>query len=180
MAYATHKFFQENGFYHIHTPLITASDCEGAGEMFQVTTLLEHAAKAEAEAEKAEAAGNDHAAGNLSGSFRQPQTLPALPQHRPLLPRTPSGHVDYSADFFSKKAFLTVSGQLNAETHACGLGDVYTFGPTFRAEDSHTSRHLVVPHHSHACTCTHTRLCLLFVYTLIVCIHTGRVLDDRA
>lgn len=115
MAYATHKFFEENGFYYIHTPLITASDCEGAGEMFQVTTLLEAANK------KAEEKGG-------------------TPYEK--LARTKKGEFDYAKDFFGKKAFMTVSGQLNVETHACALGDVYTFGPTFRAEDSHTSRHL--------------------------------------
>jgi asparaginyl-tRNA synthetase len=93
MAYAVHNFFQERGFLNVHTPMITASDCEGAGEMFRVTTLpLGSAAKAE-------------------------------------------------EDFFGKPAFLTVSGQLEAETLACALGKVYTFGPTFRAENSNTSRH---------------------------------------
>ncbi|MDB6069791.1 MAG: asns: asparagine--trna ligase [Verrucomicrobiales bacterium] len=93
MAYAVHTFFQERGFFNIHTPMITASDCEGAGEMFRVTTLP-------------------------PGSAAKPET-----------------------DFFGKPAFLTVSGQLEAETMACALGKVYTFGPTFRAENSNTSRH---------------------------------------
>lgn len=104
-SYATHKFFQENGFFYIHTPLITASDCEGAGELFTVTTLLKD---------------------NIS-------EIPVLKD---------SQKVDYSKDFFSKKSYLTVSGQLNVETFACGLSKVYTFGPTFRAEDSHTVKHL--------------------------------------
>jgi asparaginyl-tRNA synthetase len=100
LAFATHKFFQENGFYYIQTPIITESDCEGAGEMFKVTTLdLEKIEKKE-------------------------------------------GKVDFERDFFGKKAFLTVSGQLEAENFACALSDVYTFGPTFRAENSNTSRHL--------------------------------------
>ena len=94
MAYAVHQFFQERGFFNIHTPMITASDCEGAGEMFRVTTLVPGAAGAKPE-----------------------------------------------DDFFGKPAFLTVSGQLEAETMACALGKVYTFGPTFRAENSNTSRH---------------------------------------
>ncbi len=99
-AYAIHQFFQERGFVYVHTPLITASDCEGAGEMFQVTTLdLEN------------------------------------------VPRTEDGKVDYSQDFFGKHANLTVSGQLNAENFAMAFGDVYTFGPTFRAEKSNTTRH---------------------------------------
>ena len=99
-AYAVHEFFQNRGFVYIHTPIITGSDCEGAGEMFRVTTLD-----------------------------------PADP------PRTPDGKVDYSQDFFGKATNLTVSGQLNAENFAMAFGDVYTFGPTFRAENSNTQRH---------------------------------------
>ncbi|MDR3624728.1 MAG: asparagine--tRNA ligase [Chlamydiales bacterium] len=101
LSFATHKFFQEMGFLYVHTPIITTSDCEGAGKLFQVTTL---------EAEKP--------------------------------PRTPDGKIDYSKDFFGKPAYLTCSGQLNAEIYACALSDIYTFGPTFRAENSNTSRHL--------------------------------------
>lgn len=99
-AHAIHTFFQDRGFVYIHTPIITASDAEGAGEMFRVTTL-------------------------------DPANLP----------RTESGGVDYSQDFFGKPANLTVSGQLNAENFAMAFGDVYTFGPTFRAEKSNTTRH---------------------------------------
>ena len=99
-AIATHLFFQQKGFLYLNSPIITASDCEGAGEMFQVTTL----------------------------DMKNPPVV--------------EGKVDYNQDFFSKPAFLTVSGQLNAETYACALSDVYTFGPTFRAENSNTSRHL--------------------------------------
>ncbi len=99
-AYAIHTFFQERGFVYVHTPIITASDCEGAGEMFRVTTLD---------------AGDP--------------------------PRTQDGGVDFSRDFFGKPANLTVSGQLNAENFAMAFGDVYTFGPTFRAENSNTQRH---------------------------------------
>lgn len=101
MAYAIHNFFQERGFVYVHTPIITASDCEGAGEMFSVTTL-------DAEA----------------------------------LPRTKDGKVDFEKDFFGKKAYLTVSGQLEGETYALSMGNIYTFGPTFRAENSNTKRHL--------------------------------------
>ncbi len=97
---AIHRFFQEEGFLYVHTPIITASDCEGAGEMFQVTTL------------------------DLGNPPRQ------------------GPEIDYACDFFDRPAFLTVSGQLEAETFACALGKVYTFGPTFRAENSNTSRHL--------------------------------------
>lgn len=99
-AYAVHEFFQSRGFVYVNTPIITGSDCEGAGEMFQVTTL----------------------------DLENP-------------PRTPDGKVDYSKDFFGKKTSLTVSGQLNAENFAMAFGDVYTFGPTFRAENSNTARH---------------------------------------
>ena len=99
-AYAVHEFFQSRGFVYVNTPIITGSDCEGAGEMFQVTTL----------------------------DLENP-------------PRTPDGRVDYSQDFFGKKTSLTVSGQLNAENFAMAFGDVYTFGPTFRAENSNTARH---------------------------------------
>ena len=99
-AYAIHKFFQERGFVYVHTPLITGSDCEGAGEMFQVTTLD--------------------------------------PKHNPL---TEDGSVDYSQDFFGKETNLTVSGQLNGETYAQAFRNIYTFGPTFRAENSNTTRH---------------------------------------
>ena len=99
-AYAVHEFFQERGFVYVHTPIITASDCEGAGEMFQVTTL------------------------DLDN-----------------IPRNDDGSIDYTQDFFGKKASLTVSGQLNAENFALAFGDVYTFGPTFRAENSNTQRH---------------------------------------
>ena len=101
IAQAIHRFFHDEGFMWIATPLITVSDCEGAGEMFRVSTLdMEN------------------------------------------LPRTDKGAIDYNQDFFGKEAFLTVSGQLNLETYACAMSKVYTFGPTFRAENSNTSRHL--------------------------------------
>ncbi|KAL6508865.1 hypothetical protein OROHE_021424 [Orobanche hederae] len=111
LAYATHRFFQENGFIWLPSPIITASDCEGAGELFCVTTLVP----------------NTREAANSSVSN---------------IPKTKDGLIDWSQDFFGKPAFLTVSGQLNAETYATALTDVYTFGPTFRAENSNTSRHL--------------------------------------
>ncbi|KAK8964867.1 hypothetical protein KSP40_PGU015739 [Platanthera guangdongensis] len=111
LAYATHQFFQENGFVWISTPIITASDCEGAGEQFRVTTLIP--------------------------STREGDNIPV-----DLVPTTRNGTIDWSQDFFGKPAFLTVSGQLNAEVYASALSDVYTFGPTFRAENSNTSRHL--------------------------------------
>ena len=100
VAYAIHKFFQDKNFVYVHTPIITASDCEGAGEMFKVTTL------------------------DLND-----------------LPKDAEGKVDYSEDFFGKEAGLTVSGQLEAETFALAFRNVYTFGPTFRAENSNTARH---------------------------------------
>lgn len=99
-AYAIHNFFQERGYVYVHTPLITASDCEGAGQMFQVTTL------------------------DLNNT-----------------PKNEDGSIDYSKDFFGKQANLTVSGQLEAETYAMAFRNVYTFGPTFRAENSNTQRH---------------------------------------
>ncbi|HEY5182541.1 MAG TPA: asparagine--tRNA ligase [Dermatophilaceae bacterium] len=101
LAIAIHRYFDEHGFYWVHTPILTASDAEGAGELFRVSTL------------------------DLAN-----------------LPRTPEGGVDYSQDFFGKPAFLTVSGQLNIESYCLALTNVYTFGPTFRAENSNTSRHL--------------------------------------
>jgi asparaginyl-tRNA synthetase len=100
LSIATHIFFREHGFFYLHTPIITTNDCEGAGEMFAVSTL-----------------DSDN-----------------LPKE--------NGKTDYSKDFFGKRAGLTVSGQLEAETYACALGNVYTFGPTFRAENSNTRRHL--------------------------------------
>ena len=100
LAFAIHEFFQTRGFFYIHTPIITAGDCEGAGELFRVTTLD-----------------------------------PSQP------PKTEDGAVDFKQDFFAKKAYLTVSGQLEGEIFACALSNIYTFGPTFRAENSNTSRH---------------------------------------
>ena len=99
-AFAIHEFFQQNGFVYVHTPIITGSDCEGAGEMFRVTTM-------------------------------DPENLP----------RTEDGQIDYSQDFFGKPVSLTVSGQLNGENFAMAFGNIYTFGPTFRAENSNTQRH---------------------------------------
>jgi asparaginyl-tRNA synthetase len=100
LAFAIHRFFQERGFVYVHTPIITGSDCEGAGELFRVTTID-----------------------------------PLDP------PRLPNDGVDYAQDFFGRSTYLTVSGQLEAEAFACALSKVYTFGPTFRAENSNTSRH---------------------------------------
>ncbi|MBM3318244.1 MAG: asparagine--tRNA ligase, partial [Candidatus Eisenbacteria bacterium] len=101
LAQAVHRFYRERGFYWIHTPIITASDAEGAGQLFRVSTL------------------------DLAN-----------------LPRTPEGGVDFAEDFFGRPAYLTVSGQLNVETYCLALSKVYTFGPTFRAENSNTPRHL--------------------------------------
>jgi asparaginyl-tRNA synthetase len=100
LAWAVHQFFQERGFVYVHTPIITGSDCEGAGELFRVTTI----------------------------DSRTP-------------PRREDGNIDYGQDFFARSTYLTVSGQLEAEAFACALSKVYTFGPTFRAENSNTSRH---------------------------------------
>ena len=101
MAFAVHKYFNDNGFYYLHTPIITGSDCEGAGAMFHVTTF------------------------DINN-----------------IPRTPEGFIDYSKDFFGKETSLTVSGQLEGELGAMALSNIYTFGPTFRAENSNTPRHL--------------------------------------
>lgn len=101
MAFAVHKFFNDRGFFYIHTPIITGSDAEGAGDMFRVTTL----------------------------DMKNP-------------PRDENGNINYKEDFFARESNLTVSGQLEGETFALGLGEIYTFGPTFRAENSNTSRHL--------------------------------------
>lgn len=101
MAYAIHKYFNDKGFYYIHTPIITGSDAEGAGAMFRVTTL------------------------DMNN-----------------LPKNETGEIDYAQDFFGKSTNLTVSGQLNGELAALALSEVYTFGPTFRAENSNTPRHL--------------------------------------
>jgi len=101
LSFAVHSFFREREFFYVHTPIVTTSDCEGAGEMFRVTTL----------------------------DMNTP-------------PRSPDGNVDYSKDFFGKQASLTVSGQLEGEIYALGLKQIYTFGPTFRAENSNTPRHL--------------------------------------
>jgi asparaginyl-tRNA synthetase len=115
LATATHAFFEGEGFLYLNAPIITASDCEGAGEMFRVTTAIPQDGST---AGIPTGKGNTEAGGDGDGK------------------------VDFSKDFFGKPAFLTVSGQLSAETYACALTDVYTFGPTFRAENSNTSRHL--------------------------------------
>ncbi|MFL3658469.1 MAG: asparagine--tRNA ligase, partial [Opitutales bacterium] len=100
LSFSIHRFFQEHGFFYVNTPIITSSDCEGAGDMFKVTTL---------------------------------------DMHEP--PRSEDGFLDFSRDFFAQPTYLTVSGQLEGEAFATSLGKIYTFGPTFRAEDSNTSRH---------------------------------------
>jgi asparaginyl-tRNA synthetase len=104
LSIAVHRYFHEHGFFWVHTPIVTASDAEGAGEMFRVSTL------------------------DLANAGA--------------IPRTPEGDTDFKQDFFGREAFLTVSGQLNVESYACALSKVYTFGPTFRAENSNTTRHL--------------------------------------
>lgn len=177
MAYATHTFFQNHGFLYIHTPIITTSDCEGAGEMFQVTTLINDSEKLEKELkehpppseddlkeaelavkEKGEAVAQLKAAkaskqeivAAVSELTKAKENFSKLDDRRKLgerfrlhggIPKK-DGKIDYTEDFFARQAFLTVSGQLQVETYACALSSVYTFGPTFRAENSHTSRHL--------------------------------------
>jgi len=120
LAFATHQFFQNEGFLYLQTPLITASDCEGAGEMFRVTTL----------------------------PIDSPELMPVEKQEIRSTEdaNASSSKTDFSRDFFGKAAYLTVSGQLSGEAYASALGDIYTFGPTFRAENSQTSRHLAEFH----------------------------------
>ncbi|GFR40681.1 hypothetical protein Agub_g1272 [Astrephomene gubernaculifera] len=175
LAFATHKFFQENGFLYVHTPIITASDCEGAGEMFQVTTLLgkmkEYAGAPAVSAEQVEAlkaqvaaqgeavkAAKQAAAANKEDKELGAASKAAVNELLKLkeeltkaedgarivggIKRLPDGTPDYKEDFFSKPSFLTVSGQLQGEFYACALSNIYTFGPTFRAEHSFTARHL--------------------------------------
>eukprot|EP01025_Chloroclados_australasicus_P020169 TRINITY_DN211_c0_g1_i2.p2 TRINITY_DN211_c0_g1~~TRINITY_DN211_c0_g1_i2.p2 ORF type:complete len:690 (-),score=102.76 TRINITY_DN211_c0_g1_i2:328-2397(-) len=180
LAWATHTFFQENGFLYVHTPIVTASDCEGAGEMFQVTSLLSEAEKIEANPkisaeqltqlnEAVQQQGDkirelkqkqkqEQENGNIKDTIKsEVSALQRLKKEQEAaaealrfkggIPWTQNGNetssiIDYKDDFFDKAAFLTVSGQLNAEYYACALSNVYTFGPTFRAENSNTARHL--------------------------------------
>ncbi|KAL8554101.1 hypothetical protein ACS0TY_002356 [Phlomoides rotata] len=177
LAYATHTFFQKHGFLYVHTPIITTSDCEGAGEMFQVTTIINDAEKLEKELkdnpppseadlkaaedvvkEKGEAvaqlksakASKQEILAAVAELTKAKDSLAKLDERYKLgerfrlhggIPKK-DGKIDYAEDFFARQAFLTVSGQLQVETYACALSSVYTFGPTFRAENSHTSRHL--------------------------------------
>ncbi|GER30361.1 asparagine--tRNA ligase [Striga asiatica] len=177
LAYATHTFFQKHGFLYVQTPIITTSDCEGAGEMFQVTTLLSDAERidkefkaspppSEADLKAAELAikekgadvaqlksakaSKDEIGTAVSELNKAKDVFSKLEQRYKLGERLRAsggipkkdGKIDYAEDFFARQAFLTVSGQLQVETYACALRRVYTFGPTFRAENSHTSRHL--------------------------------------
>ncbi|XP_051131397.1 asparagine--tRNA ligase, cytoplasmic 1-like [Andrographis paniculata] len=177
LAYATHTFFQKHGFLYVHTPIITTSDCEGAGEMFQVTTILNDAEKLEKDLnenpppsesdievaelaikEKGEAvaklksakANKSEIVAAVGELNKAKENLNKLQERCKLAERCKlsggipkkDGKIDYTEDFFARQAFLTVSGQLQVETYACALSSVYTFGPTFRAENSHTSRHL--------------------------------------
>ncbi|KAI3521047.1 hypothetical protein L1887_10505 [Cichorium endivia] len=171
LAYATHTFFQKHGFLYVHTPIITTSDCEGAGEMFQVTTLINDSEKLEKEliknpppsqedvdaaratvkekgeivaklkSDKASKPEITAAVGELTKAKENLSKIEERFKQKPGIPKK-DGKVDYGQDFFARQAFLTVSGQLQVETFACALSSVYTFGPTFRAEHSHTSRHL--------------------------------------
>ena len=176
LAYATHTFFQQHGFQYVNTPIVTASDCEGAGEQFQVTTLINGIDG------PASPPPNRTSRPRLTSppprppprsraSSSRPSRMPrrrarrrrrrwTKPRRAPRAqgegeslefsaaaggrrhPRDAAGAVDYGNDFFGKPSYLTVSGQLNAEIYACAMRDVYTFGPTFRAENSNTSRHL--------------------------------------
>jgi asparaginyl-tRNA synthetase len=148
LSFAVHRFFNERGFLHVHTPIITASDCEGAGEMFRVTTL-------------------------------DPKTPPQDKQ----------GSIDWSSDFFAQQTSLTVSGQLQGELYALAFGDIYTFGPTFRAENSHTSRHaaefwMIEPEMAFAdlaqnCEVARDFICYLIKYVLEHCRSDLEFFDAR-
>ena len=172
LAYATHTFFKENDFLYIHTPIITTSDCEGAGEMFQVTALFSQAEKVEKELKenpapseadiesaklivkekgdvvaqlKAAKASKQEITAAVSELTKAKENVSRLEERsklKPGIPHKDDGTIAFENDFCKRQAFLTVSGQLQVETYACALGSVYTFGPTFRAENSHTSRHL--------------------------------------
>eukprot|EP00245_Coleochaete_scutata_P009352 TRINITY_DN305_c0_g1_i1.p1 TRINITY_DN305_c0_g1~~TRINITY_DN305_c0_g1_i1.p1 ORF type:complete len:573 (-),score=112.10 TRINITY_DN305_c0_g1_i1:634-2352(-) len=173
LAFASHKFFVDNGFLYVHTPIVTTSDCEGAGEMFQVTTLLSEAERRDEMAKEAPpptaeelqaAAAKVEAKGSVVRTLKEAKkgkeeikaAVEVLQQAKEEqlrleermsasaggLPKTADGRTDYGKDFFCRQAYLTVSGQLQVETYACGLSSCYTFGPTFRAEYSHTTRHL--------------------------------------
>ncbi|KAF3333429.1 Asparagine--tRNA ligase [Carex littledalei] len=172
LAHATHAFFRQNGFRYIHTPILTTSDCEGAGEMFQATVLFSQAEKiakelkenpppsesdieaaklvvkekgdivAQLKSTKASKAEITAAVSELNRAKEAVSRLEERYKLKPGIPTNPDGRFVFDSDFFKKPAFLTVSGQLQVETYACAIGSVYTFGPTFRAENSHTSRHL--------------------------------------
>ncbi|XP_019436209.1 PREDICTED: LOW QUALITY PROTEIN: asparagine--tRNA ligase, cytoplasmic 1-like [Lupinus angustifolius] len=171
LAFATHTFFNKHGFLYVHTPIITTSDCEGAGEMFQVTSLFSEAEKlekeliqnpppteADVEAAKLLVKEKGDIVSQLKAAKASKQEIGAavvelkkakdnvskVEERSKLKPGIPEndGKVDYAKNFFARQAFLTVSGQLQVESYACALSSVYTFGPTFRAENSHTSRHL--------------------------------------
>ncbi|ESW32249.1 hypothetical protein PHAVU_002G305800 [Phaseolus vulgaris] len=172
LAYATHTFFNKEGFLYVHTPIVTTSDCEGAGEMFQVTTLLSEAERlekelsqnpppteADVEAARFVVQGKGDVVAQLKAAkATKPEIGAAVDELKkakeslakveersklkPGIPKKDDGKVDYGKDFFARQAFLTVSGQLQVESYVCALSSVYTFGPTFRAENSHTSRHL--------------------------------------
>lgn len=136
LAYAIHKFFIDRGFYYLNTPIITSSDAEGAGEMFQVTTL-DYEKIIEKTISKVL---NKFLKNQLQGEYSDFKDEKKLNE---IISSVLKGNfIDWKEDFFGKKTFLTVSGQLEAETFAVGIGKVYTFGPTFRAENSNTTRHL--------------------------------------
>jgi len=169
LASATHMFFQQNGFLYLHAPIITSSDCEGAGEMFQVSQLLQHAdeqhnkpkptdedvAAAQEKIAKIQTRLQEFVAKKKKQAIKKEENvLDKAQKELKYMQEKQAGNyeggiyrgdkkeIDYSKDFFKKPAHLTVSGQLDAEIYACSMTSVYTFGPTFRAEDSHTTRHL--------------------------------------
>ena len=150
LSFAVHEFFQQRGYLNLHTPMITASDCEGAGEMFQVTTALKHgkiisSLKDKKDAAAALALKNAKAVSEAPPATEGEAAAPAEKVEEAKDERSDeelAQIVDYEKDFFGREAFLTVSGQLNGEVFATAMSKIYTFGPTFRAENSHTTRHL--------------------------------------
>ncbi|MBM4107906.1 MAG: asparagine--tRNA ligase [Phycisphaerae bacterium] len=170
LSMAMHRFFHERGFFYVHTPIITASDCEGAGQMFRVSTLdlLNLPRK------KDDMTGPTDA--GLINAGSAPFTSPGVAAE--------GERIDFSQDFFGKEAHLTVSGQLNVETYCCALTNVYTFGPTFRAENSNTSRHLaefwmIEPEIAFADLAANATLAEEFVKYLINAVLTERADDMK-
>jgi len=180
LAMAVHRFFDERGFFYVHTPIITGSDCEGAGQMFRVSTLdLMNLPRKSAGGQSAMAAGPEKAHGDKLEPMPHAAAAPGRAS-----PSSTAPDIDFSQDFFGKETNLTVSGQLNVETYCCALSRVYTFGPTFRAENSNTSRHLaefwmIEPEIAFADLAADAELAEAFIKYLLDAVLTQRA-DDMA